>query len=89
MPAHLSAGMEMPADTRPPCKPANELAGYVRASRQGRIIGKKISRAGALPLHPAKGARPSGLPKGKSAKEQRTIYVLNGTATTRHPSPLN
>ena len=37
MPAHLSAGMEMPADTRPPCKPANELAGDARTSLTGRI----------------------------------------------------
>ena len=75
----------MPADTRPPCKPANELAGYARASLTGRIIGKKIFPAGVLPLRPAKGARPSGFPKGNSAKEQRAIYVLANTATTRAP----
>ena len=44
----------MPANTRPPRKPADESAGYARASLTGRIIGKKIFPAGALPLHPAR-----------------------------------
>ena len=63
-----------------------------RAMRGASLTGQfpqKIS-AGALPLHPAKGARPSGLPlffknkKGKRAKEQRE---KSSPRTNNHTRP--
>ena len=59
-------------------------------SSRKTMVSKKIS-AGALPLHPAKGARPSGLPlffknkKGKRAKRAKGKNPHRAPTTTRAP----
>ena len=79
---------------RPLASGINAGASQVHVRRETRIDSLRHScrriSAGALPLHPAKGARPSGLPlffknkKGKRAKEQRE---KSSPRTNNHTRP--